>query len=539
MKLAHLLLTAATTGILGACASVSSPEGGPKDETNPSLVSSTPTQGELNVKTQVITLDFDEEVQPNKLNSELLITPNVDNKFTVLSKRERLQLTFEKPLEENTTYTLNFREGVQDITEKNPAKDLRLTFSTGNYIDSSRVSGKVMQLLTQTPEKEAIVALYPITDTLNIRKNPPYYQAMTNEAGEFSFENIKEGEYRLFALIDKNKNSYYDNESERIGYKENPISVTPTTDSVLLQTVRIDTKKPLPPRREQFQDRVLLTYNEGLTSIKGTPVENPKDSILYKMQEDGKIVHIFAGNGFTGGRAVFSVADSAGNQSVDSLTVAFEGKRSQLIRGAAFKVAGGKGGTTATYRKGQPVTIEMQTPVKVTGPEPIALLADSVVVQNIKYPEQITLDKTATELTFTLPATNNKINQLIVKLDSTAIVPVQGAPLQLPNLTIIKAEEKGTGSVKGAVVSDYKSYFIQLLNSEGQLLKEVQNQKTFHFRNLEPGAYAIRVLVDEDNNGKWRSGDPKLRQEPEKVYMYPKPIEIRANWDLDDVRLVF
>lgn len=539
MKLAHILLLAATTGILGACASVSSPDGGPKDETNPTLVSSTPAAGDLNVQTQTVTLLFDEEVQPNKLNTELLITPNVNNPFTVVSKREQLQLTFEKPLEQNTTYTLNFRNGVQDITEKNPAKDLRITFSTGAYIDSSRVSGKVVRLLTKEPEAEAIVALYPASDTLNIRKNPPYYQAVTTEAGEFTFENIKEGEYRLFALVDKNNNNYYDNENERIAYLANPIRITPASDTLLLQTVRIDTKKPQPPRRENFQDRAVLTYNEGLSSFSAASVENPTDSILYKLNEDGKIVHIFSGNGFTGGRAVFWVADSAGNTSTDTVRIAFEGRRSQTIRGAEFRVRGAKGGTTASYRRGQPVTIEFQAPVRIAGPQPIALLADSVVVHQLTYPEQLSLDRTATELTFALPATDKKISQLTVQLDSTAIVPIQGPPLQLPDLTITKADERGTGSVRGSVVSDYQSYTIQLLNKDNRVINEVSNQKTYNFRNLEPGTYNIRVLIDADNSGKWLAGDPNFEQEPEPVYLYPKPIEIRANWDMDDVKLEF
>src|SRR5690606_27675042 len=123
----------------------------------------------LNVSTNTITLVFDEEVQQNNLNRELLITPNLENRYRVKNNQNELQLIFEKPLQDSTTYILNFRKGIQDITEKNVAEGLKLAFSTGSFIDSSRVSGTVVNMLTAEPMKETIVALYPANDTLSIR----------------------------------------------------------------------------------------------------------------------------------------------------------------------------------------------------------------------------------------------------------------------------------------------------------------------------------------------------------------------------------
>lgn len=170
MKIVNSFLLTASLLTMASCASINNPEGGPKDEDAPELLNSNPKPQELNVTTRTITLDFNEEVQPNNLQKELLITPFTDNKYQIRSSRSRLELVFERPFEEGTTYTFNFRKGIQDITEKNIAEGLMLTFSTGNFIDSSRVSGQVVKLLTQQPEKEAVVALYPTNDTLSIRK---------------------------------------------------------------------------------------------------------------------------------------------------------------------------------------------------------------------------------------------------------------------------------------------------------------------------------------------------------------------------------
>ncbi|WP_018476363.1 Ig-like domain-containing protein [Pontibacter roseus] len=531
MKFFHTALAAAVVVTVSSCASINNPEGGPKDETPPTLLNSNPKPRELNVATRTITLEFDEEVQPSNLTKELLITPYTENKYQIRTNKERLELQFEKPLEENTTYTLNFRKGIEDITEKNKAEALTLTFSTGSFIDSSRVSGQVLQLLTQQPEKDAVVALFPTSDTLSIRKSRPYYQTQTNEAGEYTFENIREGEYRIYALMDKNNNSLYDNEEERIAYKSKPIQVSPTEQEVLLQTVRIDTKKPLLQRRERYGDRFISNYNEGIESFMAHPVQAPKDTLISKISADGKAIDVFGNNKFTGGSALFIATDSAANRTVDTVQVAFEGKRAQRVKGAQLKVAGKN---NETYREGQSITIELETPVRINTKTPITLLADSVVVTTLNYPEQVTLDKSATEITFTMPRWTNNNRQVTIALDSVNIVPVQGERLNFPTLQVTLAEARGNGSLRGTVTTQQPAYIIQLLDDKYRVKRQLRNQKTYNFKDVEPGTYFIRVILDENKNGKWDGGDPNLEREPENVYLYDKQLEIRANWEMEE-----
>ncbi len=537
MKFINTLLTLSSVAILASCATVNNPEGGAKDTQSPNLTSSSPKAKDLNVSTNSVVLEFDEEVQPNNLTKELLITPNTGNKYKVTTKRNRMELVFDKPLEDSTTYTFNFRNGIQDITEKNIAKGLTLTFSTGTYLDSSRVSGKVVELLSQQPEKEALVALYPLGDTMNIRKGSPYYQAQTNEAGEFAFENIKEGEYKIYALLDKNNNSIYDNENERVAYKAQPIKITPAQQQVQLQTTRIDTKKPILQRRENFSDRFTANYNEGIKSFAGKAVQSPKDTLLYKINPDGKAVDIFGGNGFTGGRVILTAADSAGNTTTDTLQIAFQGKRAQRFQGVQLKQNGTK--NEGGYFVGQPITLQFETPVKINSKEPVLILVDSVVTQRQSYPKDVKLDPTATELTFNLPAVKANNKQVAIGIDSVGVTPVQGAPLKYSLLPITIAEARGTGSLRGSITTKYTSYTLQLLDKDGKIRRQVNNPKTLNFRNLEPGNYSLRVLIDENKDGKWAAGDPEFKREPEKVYMYSKPLEVRANWEVEDIKLEF
>jgi len=537
MKLRNSILAMAALAGLTACASVSSPEGGPKDETAPVLQSSNPKDQALKVSTQTITLTFDEEVQPNNLNRELLITPSTDNTYKVRTNRNVLSLEFEKPLEANTTYTLNFREGIADITEKNVVPALRLSFSTGAFIDSSKVSGKVVDLLKQTPEPKAVIALYPTNDTLSIRKNRPYYQTITDEAGNFSLGNIRQGEYRMYALIDKNNNSFYDTEEERIAYLDAPINITANTAPVKLETVRFDTKKPILLQRENFIDRFTANYNEGVKAFTAIPLQSPQDTIIHKIGPAGKAIDLFKTARFSGGKAILSAVDSSGNMAVDTIQIKFEGKRTQRVKGAQLSVINGKG--NGAYTAGKVVKIELETPAQITGREPLSIMSDSLVLRRMKYPEEISLDRTGTLLSFVLPNLNGRNKNTALLLDSTAIKPLEGQPLRFNRIPLTIATNGGTGSIKGSVQTEFKSFIIQLLNQDYKEVAQIWNQKNFQFRTLEPGSYRIRVLVDENNNGRWDPGDPEFKKAPEKVYFYPKPIDVRANWELEAVKLEF
>ncbi|WP_162054178.1 Ig-like domain-containing domain [Pontibacter pamirensis] len=525
-----LIVTGIVTGLV-SCATMSTPDGGPKDLAPPILIESNPEDQQLNVNTKTIQLVFDEEVQQKNLTKELLITPNINNKYQVKSNRNVMTLEFEDQLQDSTTFTFNFREGIVDITEQNKAQNLKIAFSTGSFIDSSSVSGRVVDLLKQTPEKGAVVALYQAEDTLSIRKNRPYYLTTTDDAGNYEIENIKEGNYRVYALIDKNNNTYYDTEEEKIAYLPAPIRIMPGTDSINLQTVRFDTKKPILLQRERYTDRFIANYNEGIQSFTARPVAAGTDSLVHRIGTVGKAVEVFKTPEFDGGQTVLTAVDSSGNIAVDTIAIAFEGKRAQRVRGAQLKVINGS--PKSGYRAGQLVTLEVETPIRITGDTPVTLQSDSTVLHQIT-PEQITIDRTKTELSFTLPAVDDRIKQLSVVLDSTAIVPITGDTLIFQPLNITIAEARGTATFSGTAATDYTSFIIQLLNSEYKVVEEVRDNKSFRFRNIEPGTYRLRVLVDENNNGIWEKGDPNFETAPEKVYVLPEVLEIRAGWERDE-----
>ena len=74
-----------------------------------------------------------------------------------------------------------------------------------------------------------------------------------------------------------------------------------------------------------------------------------------------------------------------------------------------------------------------------------------------------------------------------------------------------------------------------MLDSKLQPVSTLTSPKgSYRFDNLAPGTYHLRALLDTDHNGRFRAGDPELKLPPEPVYLLPKPLQVRANWEVEE-----
>ena len=166
-------LLIAASAVLGSCANVSNPTGGPRDTIPPLLVESDPVHKSVNFQGDRVRLEFQERIVLENLNNNLIITPALDEEFKVKEGKYGMSIILTEKLKDSTTYTFNFTEAVKDLTEGNTAENLVIALSTGDYLDSLMVLGKVEDLLTKTPIAKCIVALYEINDTLDIFTGTP------------------------------------------------------------------------------------------------------------------------------------------------------------------------------------------------------------------------------------------------------------------------------------------------------------------------------------------------------------------------------
>ncbi|MBK0403582.1 Ig-like domain-containing protein [Adhaeribacter sp. BT258] len=519
---------------LSGCAAINAPEGGPRDEKKPSLTSISPANGTTNFKGKTITMAFDEDVRPNDLNKQLIISPNTENTYTVRNDRKTITVEFDKELEANTTYFLNFREAVEDITESNKAAPITLSFSTGAFLDTGSVTGTVMDYITSRPESDLTIAMYPESDTNNIRDHKPYYFTKSNSDGSFQLKNIKAGNYWIFAHGDKNANEYYDQQKEKIGYLLKPVAVNPRADSVVLKTVLLDTQKPFVLKTENFLDQNTIEFNEGIkTLLFRTVARPPKEmKLTYLQSPDGKKITVFPEKGSLTTQLVALSTDSAGNAGIDTVKFKLTGSRGIAER-LNFKVEQNE----LQAEVENDIKIIFPIPVQITGIQPFTLIEDTTRKITPNFPKNYKLSQNNTELT--LKYTPKALKQVELQIDTTQIVAINGKALQKQNISFTISRKATTGSISAIIKTNYQAYSVELLNEQGKVLDVKQNVRTVNYPQLVPGNYNIRVKIDEDKDGKWELGDKHLKTSPEKIYVYPKPISVRANWEIADLILTF
>ena len=534
---AELLALLALVALLESCAAVAPPLGGPRDRIPPRRISSSPDSAARNVQQQFVRLNFSEPVITKDLSKNLLITPQLpeDNPYKLREDRNSITLLFDKPLDPNTTYSFNFREGVVDITEALPAKNARLTFSTGAVLDSGKVNGVLTDALTARPVAEASIGLYPESDTAGVRRGRPYYTVLTDKEGKFSLNFLKAGTYKIYGVTDKNTNGRYD-EGEKIAYLPAPIAVAGSTSTpVALVLTQPDKRPPLLTTRTPSPTQVRLSFGEGLRTATVVPLGTTQDPAAVaeavQLADRGRTVVLFKTPVLTDGRYLLTAADSTGNTSRDTLQVKFPVPPATAKRTVIPPLYSVEGTPRSVYREGQ-VKFLFAVPVRVATDRPFGtLIEDSTRRRPLRLPADGTLNADRSQLAVRFN-TNAKTRFDIV-LDSTAVTAITGQSLRLKPLRLGLSEQDVSTSLSGTITTKVKNFELQLLDDKFQVVSSLNSPKgKYSFSDMAPGTYRLRVLIDADGDGRWRGGDPNLLLAPEPVYIDPKPQQVRAGFDI-------
>ena len=161
------------------------PTGGPKDSLPPVLIKATPEINTVNFSGNKITLQFNEYIDIQNIQDNLLVSPLAKKNPNVSGNLKTLVIKLRDTLKQNTTYTLQFGNAIKDVNEGNVLKNFSFAFSTGNHVDSLFLSGKVTLAQTGKTDSSLVVLLYKNINDSTVYKERPDYIAKLNGKGEF------------------------------------------------------------------------------------------------------------------------------------------------------------------------------------------------------------------------------------------------------------------------------------------------------------------------------------------------------------------
>ena len=516
---------------LQSCAQMASPPGGKKDTLAPVVTTSIPLNKSKNFKGKKIELNFNEYVSVKGLNQELLITPSIGNYETRI-RPMGLTLVLDSALKDNTTYTFNFRNAVEDMSERNKGKNIKLVFSTSNTIDSLKIEGSVKHLLTNKKADNITVGLYPYTDSLIIDKAKPYYFVKTDTSGTYTLENLAAGKYYMAAFEDVNNNLLYNSAKEAVDFiTESYIDLKKNeTRDFKIALQNQDALKL--SKTTSTAKTILYEFSRGIKSaeLQFSSSEKP----LYQI-ENNRNLRIYVGG-----------LDKADTLRIDATLADSVGRTTSLKLKAKFRELTKKEKAT-NVPLGFDVFPKLGT--KILATDSLLLIFPKPVLQWVSKKVHI-LTENEDDLTFPDEAFSwNKFQNILtiksaflprrekftLSLEKIAFVGPEADSTQPFKQVINRLDPEETGTIEGGIRRP-GHYIYQLLR--GDNLEKAYEQKSTgpcYFQNVEPGIYTLRAIVDNNENGQWDIGNYKTKSKSEPIYYFDSKIKLKANFQLTDL----
>ena len=265
-KLLYLILMA--FAIVG-CARMGSPDGGWYDDDPPRIIGSSPVERATGVKSQKVTIYFDEFIKLADATQNVIVSPPQLEMPEIKAAGKKIVVELKDTLKPDMTYTIDFSDAISDNNEENPLGNYTFTFSTGEKIDTFEVSGYVINAEDLEPVQGILVGLYDDLADSAFRTKPLLRVARTDDSGHFVIRGVAPGEYRVYALQDADGNYKFSQKSEMIAFSHDTYqpSAKPDMrqDTIWRDTLHIDSIRQVPYTHYYPDDVVLLAFQEKQT----------------------------------------------------------------------------------------------------------------------------------------------------------------------------------------------------------------------------------------------------------------------------------
>lgn len=555
-----------------SCARQTAPTGGPKDTIPPILIKANPTNDQTNYKGSTLELTFNETLLLNNPKEQIIIIPDIGKDFDAEAKKNKIVITFQKELTENTTYSVNFREAIQDITEKNPTQALKLAFSTGSYIDSLSIAGTIYDLFRSTAYKDATVGLYE-SDTFDIFQHKPKYFSKTDKSGNFIIGNLKPGDYYVYAMDDKNKNLTIESKSESFGYLASKISLHTNIDTINIPLFKLDARALNLTSARPTSNYFNIKTTKSVSNYKVTSESN--SPLITTYGEDKANIRIYNTFPDQDSLEIHFVAHDSINNTIDTTLYAKFTDRQLLPESfktshSGFRVIGPKGYLSGTISYNKPLLsinydsiyyqIDSTKRIAIT---PSDLEIDSslnMLIINKTFDKTLLLRPESTQATeakgqripnidLTKTQQNRKPKspkpvEHLLYIAKGSLISIEHDSSNTIKETLKPTTLETTGIISVRVQTNETNFLVQLLTRDYKIVATAANNNITTFEDLEPNAYQLRLIIDTNKDGQWTPGNFYLKQEAEKVMFYRNEkkettVNLKANWEIGPLLITY
>lgn len=557
-------------GIIAGCAKVNSPSGGPRDKTPPVIVSSKPANGATFYSSRKFEVTFDEYVTVENINENLIVSPPLNKRPLVSLRGKSVVVEYEDVLRENTTYTFNFQDAIEDLNEGNKFENFRFVFSTGAVVDSLAVTGNLYNARILDIPENALVMLYRNPEDTAFRKNIPDYLSMVGDNGYFRIDNVREGTYVLYALKESDNSKTFNMDEEEIAFLDEPISVSPENNylPVVEDTVKVvstgkkTAEKPvpegqyklflfkhdgkfqylttssrdlpylmtfilaLPPGENDFSIHIPEADENSFFTEKSTGSDTLKvwltDTTLYSQQQIITIVS-------------YPYTDTTNTliQRTDTIPMRYippRLSRAERERHTEYII---QTNLLLTMKPGQKIFFQSATPLLPPDTSLIRFYEitkeDSIRIPCVFIPD--TLNSCKINLDIQLEPGKN----YLYIADSAAFGNIYGERTDSTGLSFSVKEESSYGNLILNISGFEGKRIIELLDNNEKVIRKtyMESDGKAEFPLLDKGKYKVRVIYDLNGDGKWTTGDLSEKRQPEPVSFYPQEIDVKEDWVLD------
>jgi uncharacterized protein (DUF2141 family) len=516
--------------IIVSCAKRGTITGGLKDTIAPALKISFPENFNTNFKGNEIKLIFDENVKLKNLNKQLVISPPMKYEpiISPTTATKSISIKIKDTLQANTTYSFNFGQSIADNNEGNPLNQFKYVFSTGNHIDSLALGGRIKDAYDIEVEPFVSVMLYEVNDSFKdsviYKENPRYITNTLDSLKTFRLENLKAGKYMLIALKDLNNNNKFDPKKEKIGFIKHLITIPNDTVyelELFKETLPFKAFKPA----QASGNRLLMSYEGNMKLAESRP------NIV--LQNNAIILPTVI--------TQFPKKDSLQiwYKPIKADSLALIVKKDSYKNNFSFKIKDQKKDTLSitalqngTLHFRDRFTLETVTPLVAFDNSKIQLTnKDSIAVAfTTKYDDfnqRLFFDfKKEPSEKYTLTVLPGALTDFFdVSNDTLSYKLITQSPSDYGNLRVQLQNVK------------YFPVIVELTNKKGDIIaaEYSENNTTVDFNLLEPALFTLRIIYDQNKNKVYDTGNYLEKKYAEEVIYFSKEIDIRANWDVEQV----